>query len=321
MIDKKIIKLCDSKLSSFSGTCNTNDFSDMKAPFTREKILYHYCSLDTFYKIVNNNSFWLSSPRFMNDLSEYKYSIDIILKSIDEYIKSYKLSDNENKLLDAIRSMIALHKSESCSFTENQYIKLDYFMCFSSMRDYLPLWSMYRGDNTGISIGFDFKDFNPLPKGFFLDMIYNENDSNFSYRNFINNVLNFYEKELLPIIDNSSVNQITGYLAWGAASYIVNNSINQKDSSFSHEKETRFILRSYDKGDLKFRATNKFIVPYIDYKYPEEHLPITSITVSPYAEEKDLVLDSIKGYLDYKGYDVSPSGIDFKQSKVPFKPR
>jgi hypothetical protein len=51
-----------------------------------------------------------------------------------------------------------------------------------------------------------------------------------------------------------------------------------------------------------------------DYK-----LPITSIMISPNAEENDMVLDSIKAYMHSKGYDIQK--INFNKSGIPFRPR
>ena len=49
---------------------------------TNHEVLYHYCSLNSFFSIINSNCFWLSYPKFMNDPSEYKNSKEIMLKNL-----------------------------------------------------------------------------------------------------------------------------------------------------------------------------------------------------------------------------------------------
>uniref|UniRef100_UPI00386DDD3A hypothetical protein n=1 Tax=Ruminobacter sp. TaxID=2774296 RepID=UPI00386DDD3A len=98
-----------------------------------------------------------------------------------------------------------------------------------------------------------------------------------------------------------------------------------------------FILYKYESEDIKFRVRDKFIVPYIEFpleekkevedgnekkikkKFDKPIIPIKSITISPNAEEPELVKASIWAFLNHKGYKIKRE--DIKQSTIPFKPR
>ncbi len=94
-------------------------------------ILYHYCSVDTFDKIIQSKEIWLSNTRFMNDLQEGKY----------------------------IREMIrqAAADNEFVNFGEN-YERIygeAYVACFSENGDLLSLWERYANACRGFAIGFN----------------------------------------------------------------------------------------------------------------------------------------------------------------------
>ena len=101
-----------------------------------------------------------------------------------------------------------------------------------------------------------------------------------------------------------------------------------KNSNYSYEKETRFFLRKYEQENVKFRVRDKFIVPYIEFPLEEDEnkkkidkpvIPIFSITVSPNAVEPDLVIASIRAFLNHKGYNIDKIAIE--QSPISFKYR
>ena len=52
-----------------------------------KKIGYHYCSVDTFMKIIENKTLWLSHSRTMNDKLECVYILDILKKVIKDESK------------------------------------------------------------------------------------------------------------------------------------------------------------------------------------------------------------------------------------------
>jgi len=59
----------------------------------KDKVVYHYCSLDALYGILNSKSFWLTSLESSNDSMELKIAKKIFTKAISELKHHYK----ENK--------------------------------------------------------------------------------------------------------------------------------------------------------------------------------------------------------------------------------
>jgi hypothetical protein len=306
------------------------------------KELYHYCSLETFYNIVESNCFWLSHPKFMNDLSEHKYSIETTKKFLQEYNKTIDKNDTSKDLLNLIESNILDYEGKFKGLDEDKY-ELEFFTCFSSDGDSLPMWSMYRGKDIGLAIGLDFTDekyFIDNPKQRGEDIQIEKSSPFFRSNSCIFSDITYEEAKIKKAIDifleyircdyktkfNSNIQYVNEYLSNRATSTLVNMATNLKNSNFSYEKETRLIVPFYDDKDIKFRVKDKFIVPYIEYplgknkqKINKPIIPISSITVSPNAEEPELVIASIRAFLKHKGYNIDKNKI--KQSTIPFKPR
>lgn len=335
-----IIALCEPEVrkAAQKAMIKLVNYSKISVNFTQEKNLYHYCSLETFYNIIDSNCFWLSHPKFMNDLSEYQYSIVAIKKFIHKYNEKITNNDASKELLKLIESDVKNYKCKFKGIDAARYEKLHFFTCFSSDGDSLPMWSMYKGNNIGISIGLDFCDedyfvvqdtqkrspFIKNPKYFFFDIKYEEELFKQATNIFLDHIRDFY---------NSHHNEFNNYreiantiLSKWASAHLINMSTMLKNSNFSYEKETRFILNTYESSDIKFRVKNKFIVPYIEFpvddnkqKYDKPIIPIKSITISPNAEEPDLIINSIWAFLNHKGYNIDKKNI--RQSSSPFKPR
>lgn len=52
-----------------------------------EKILYHYCSVETFFNIIKNSCLWLSDIEKSNDYQECMVCREYVNKGIKEYLK------------------------------------------------------------------------------------------------------------------------------------------------------------------------------------------------------------------------------------------
>lgn len=61
-------------------------------------ILYHYCSVDTMLKIVQNYCIWLSDAEKTNDKSELKYFAEQMEKMLLNILESYKGEINDEVL-------------------------------------------------------------------------------------------------------------------------------------------------------------------------------------------------------------------------------
>lgn len=337
-----------------------HDYSNKKQtfPFTCAQQLYHYCSLETFYSIIESNCFWLSHPKFMNDVSEAKYFIKKSLQFLKEYDAQNYKDDNFQKLLELVDLKINQYESSSRGFDDDEYKKLNFFICFSSDGNSLPMWNTYRGKNIGLSLGLDFTDekyfikvpvmsgknikeealspFIGVPHYCFSDIEYDTNKISEAVHYFLDLIRESYNTRIKTF--NEQREYIDDIYSTETYATLINLTTNLKDSNFNYEKETRFILNKYESEDIKFRIRDKFIVPYIEFpleektvedenkgkikikqKFNKPIIPIKSITISPNAEEPELVKASIWAFLNHKGYKIKRE--DIKQSTIPFKPR
>lgn len=354
---KFIEKLYDDVIDTATYEATYNPSEKVEIPYSEAKELYHYCSLESFYSIIESNCFWLSHPKFMNDLSEQEYAIGTTKKFLQEYIQNINEKDNSRRLLKLIGSKFELCESKFKGFDEDKYKKHGFFTCFSSDGDSLPMWSMYKGKNIGLAIGLDFSDekyfvdlpvsrdkdsdikkispfYNP-PHYYFSDIEYQEDIIKKSINIFLDHIRNYYNSSKTEL--NNDINYAENYLASKAAFTLMTLSLDLKNSNFNYEKETRLILLEYKEEDVKFRVKDKFIVPYIEFpleekkevedgnekkikkKFDKPIIPIKSITISPNAEEPELVKASIWAFLNHKGYKIDKKQII--QSPIPYKPR
>lgn len=118
------------------------------------KVLYHYCSVPTFYNITRNRSIWLSDIGKSNDSQELKWIKGqcryYILKAWTDYAKAVqengelekvdfdKFEQIQNQLEDLYK-----YETEKC-----------WGFCLSEKKDDLGQWRGYADDGHGISIGF-----------------------------------------------------------------------------------------------------------------------------------------------------------------------
>ncbi|TCL54926.1 DUF2971 domain-containing protein [Allofournierella massiliensis] len=109
--------------------------------------LYHYCSLDTFYNIMENRSIWLSDISKSNDAEEIVF---MTKKCREEIKKRFRPSaDEDAEKIESIKKTDRLLSQ----FSENDYLKC-WAMCFSEKADDLGQWRGYADDGRGVCIGF-----------------------------------------------------------------------------------------------------------------------------------------------------------------------
>ena len=104
-----------------------------------KKIVYHYCSLETFMNIAENKTIWLSHSRNTNDKTECLYA----LQNIVSVLKKYNSTEKNDELINEI-----IRETESIA-------DFPYIFCCSKDKDLLSQWSKYGDNGKGIAIGFD----------------------------------------------------------------------------------------------------------------------------------------------------------------------
>lgn len=119
---------------------------------TTPDVLYHYCSLDTFYNIMKNRSIWLSDVTKSNDSKELVWAIEKLIYFFEEKVKSYAASNSIE--LKEIQDTIQL--IEEMRQYKYQGLLKSWVFCLSEKKDNLGQWRGYADDGKGICIGFKF---------------------------------------------------------------------------------------------------------------------------------------------------------------------
>lgn len=118
------------------------------------KVLYHYCSVPTFFSIVSNRSVWLSDVQKSNDSQELRW-----IKGQCRYytLKAWVDFASAKKEIDQLSDVdfAAFDKAQSLL---TDLIDLDiskcWVFCVSEKRDSLGQWRGYGDDGRGVSVGF-----------------------------------------------------------------------------------------------------------------------------------------------------------------------
>ena len=113
-------------------------------------LLYHYTSLETFFKIFNTKekkiTFWATNAYYMNDPKEIAYSFKLFIDSLEFFEKETNIKDN--KLSDFFKK----------TDMHNELFKMfgdPFLISFSESFDELSMWRFYGKNGDGVSIGID----------------------------------------------------------------------------------------------------------------------------------------------------------------------
>lgn len=277
--------------------------------FDITKSLYHYTSVKTLEKIIENQNLWFIKSSSTSDNSEEKFSVDISRQLLMSLSQNNSFSMNEREIL---------------SFAEKSFIgtkERAFLFCLTTQKDDPYMWKNYASN--GVSIEFDFsnRDY----------WICNQFEGQF-YRV-------IYGKEVIgPFIENFVKEFLTSCNSYDSlkysALYLADKlsllSCFYKSEYFSAEKEVRCIyvsprgqkynIDSFSKSKkddssdtpLEFVAfpSGKYHVPHWnDYKegdpFPKNKLPITSVTLVPGNNYADAI-KQIKTTLEKNGYGDVP---------------
>lgn len=108
-------------------------------------MIYHYCSMDSFSKIIQSKELWINSYTKMNDSTEGT----LIVTALNKYILDNLSSIHED--FDFYKNLLEFINEKSPHI---------YLSSFSQDRDLLSQWRAYADDGKGIAIGFPLNSFN-----------------------------------------------------------------------------------------------------------------------------------------------------------------
>lgn len=113
-------------------------------------LIYHYCSMETFNKIIKNKTLRLSDITKSNDSQEKLWIYNNLEKAMENAFKSMHLTIKPQDS-DGIGSYISTTKKELDEVIHQESL----VVCFSKKGDLLSQWRGYANDGCGFAIGFD----------------------------------------------------------------------------------------------------------------------------------------------------------------------
>lgn len=117
------------------------------------KTVYHYCSVETFEKIIRNSTIRATNIRKSNDYTEVINTIDVFMDAIQLALDKYAGEHPEDAVFNEFREGMDVETLVQSTIDNPSCIY--YCTCFSEAKDLLSQWRGYADDGRGVAIGFD----------------------------------------------------------------------------------------------------------------------------------------------------------------------
>lgn len=258
--------------------------------------VYHYTSAEGLKSIIQSGKFWFSNAKFLNDYSETNYIFTLLPIFPDKYQEALI---NEEFHKD-IRNIVESYKTGVFYQKDNDKLFADYvyIASFSKDRDNLEMWNYYTKDinSVGYNIGFTSYPFDipsVLPQFQFIhgEVIYKKKKQEELVKNIVLTYNSLYEDYYELIKGDKKTKK---YFLKSFVRTLELYNIFFKHKSYENEKEYRcaiYNITNYAGLDLRSRAINGILVPYIEIPYEFDF--INSIGVSP-SSEKELLEEGVE---------------------------
>ena len=242
-----------------------------------KRIYYHYCSVDTFFNIMQTSTIRLGNPLFMNDSAEMIW----LLELLKNYVAKNRNCPEILKRWDQIKQMINKLL---------QRIDVPFIFCLSKGNDVLSQWRSYADDGKGVAIGIDVNRLLKLDTELLVgkDIIYDDKEQmKLLEQKKLDDSLDDFIEELEMVLQGENETEIYSKVR-KVASYILNEAIICKNPAFEEEREFRilcFPTKASKKSivsEIKFRSNNEQILPYREIDFDGyAHEIIQNITIGP----------------------------------------
>lgn len=294
-------------------------------------IVYHYCSIDVFKKIILGKSIRLSDITKSNDSMEImwitKYIKEIFEEEFQKEIKQtkyFKASYSE----DIFKELVERYFKD---FFDEPYMMYSYFVCcFSEKGDLLSQWRGYADDGKGVAIGFDtdlLAEFGqPEENDYISTPIFNFNKIEYLERiqkKMVKDVAIKLISSLKELSKNASTNLKLDSMSIFNKCFLnlFNMSIFMKNPFFREEKEWRICHWTQMKTDnktsnikinngiklsnIEFYTRNNDMIPYIDLKFGDcKRQLIKEVVLGPKCNARE---EDIKIFLESNGINCQVS--------------
>lgn len=303
-------------------------------PDTDSGIVYHYCSLEAFKSIIENECLWLCDVEKSNDSAERIYFENIMLEQIDYYaedLKSKNDADRERalKALQLVKEALQNHTiqrypAHSCSFSYNS--------------DQLSQWRGYADDGYGIAIGFrGGLLYRLLPPETFQRINYSYSQAQTKCQDILDSALGYCKENE----GDASLASYCSTFGMIVIAQLDRNCVFFKSNAFSEEQECRIAVHVHDRyyeaqnhsfslppdkisqayrgsnlelSGEKFRVSQHKLSSYVELSFSNTKNVIARITLGPkcLAEAKD-----IRYFLECNNYKVG--SIQIRPSEATYR--
>lgn len=239
-----------------------------------EDIIYHYCSVESFFNIITSKVLWLSDIEYMNDRLEGQWS--------NETFKNLDIQAN------------AIVSSDIKQRYEELDSKKQYVFSLSENGDKLSQWRGYANDGKGIAIGFSKKTLG-------LSYLVNEADGKESYTQKLGLMKMIYNQDEQENLFHQIIDSITDIKLEDNRLILIKELSNKyKNPSFEEEEEVRIVYIPENKTDadkiskIKYRVSNEQIIGYHEFqltdrdRYRSDLIPKIILGPKCTLEESDL---------------------------------
>lgn len=277
-------------------------------------VLYHYTSIGSLLKILENKKIYASHAYYLNDSDEIKHAS----KLISEVLVKFNDSRNENE-----RKFIGQFSDWLQTVRQNAYGI--FIFSLSEKKSLLSQWRSYTPHGKGISLGFSRE---------FVDGLLLENDCKlakciYSYQEQINLATSLVEKIFISfrqeynteiIVKGPKNQEFHAFLEKFRGDLLQIFAI-MKHSAFAEEEEWRIISKYYPEfkdPKIKFREGLSILVPYIELNFSESYssgINIFEKVVMGPSQNINLSNHALSSYLSNQGACsvVLDSGIPFRK--------
>lgn len=312
--------------------------------------LYHYTSVDAFEKMLkemkSNSSgkliFWASNIHYMNDPNEMSFLYDELIEALPEI-------ENHLDIKEMPFSMFCLmgKNQGNVSFdlfkdikdnVFNKIFKSAFAISFTKEEDYLPMWSLYGNNGSGLCLEFDYEA---------LKMYLSESES-LSFATRLEEL--YYHIKEIPIwvkieefykyyhdrlsMKDNNIDPLRPCRDF-IARVLLEVAPILKHRSYAYEKEVRLLYHVILPGDAdeivskadvrpmdkkypkvenpKVRVRNGMLIPYKEISIPIEC--ITKIIVGPtlYPQLQSEALNVLLREVGIEGIEVEMSEVPYRQ--------
>lgn len=282
-----------------------------------DEIIYHYCSLDSFVKIVTGKELWLSNVFCMNDYEEHRWFRWLVRVVAKEMVDAGEVSQDELRK-GLLRGDSILDIEEERFGDGVNTWKQVYCISFSRDHDSLSQWRAYGDNGQGVAIGFRRNCLKESAERWspgdtkVVDVLYDDQSQREAAREVVLIAANKWD---LLGEDAEKVEPKIGCIWAGMA--LFRESASHKSPAFAHEEEVRLVYchSKFMERSPHYRAKGGMLIPYFEISLtPDEH-PIGKVVCGPtnyFLQNERFIID----VLQENGYGT---GIGITQSTASYR--